>query len=251
MNIKKTTCTLMAAIMLVGTTATGIPALAAETKTDIDNFNTEDYVDEMLKAVEGYEGDVPMDIAASPLTEDGEQVYFDGGCESPFADEAEIDIDNFNTVDYVDEMLKAVEGYEGDVPMDIAANPMAEDDVYMDGGCCNPFADCADLDAAAQMTGFSLSVPSTPDWVAVLEDSGMIQADYESGMYIRKASGNGDISGDYNEYTQVETVGGVTIKGENGVFSLAIWKKDGYTYAVGVSEALSQADMLALVAEIR
>lgn len=198
MNIKKTTCTLMAAIMLVGTTATGIPALAAETKTDIDNFNTVDYVDEMLKAVEGYKGDVPMDIAANPMAEDGEDM-----------------------------------------------------EIEMDGGCCNPFTDCADLGEAAQMVGFSLSVPSTPGWVAVMEDSGMIQADYENGMYIRKASGSGDISGDYNEYTQVETVDGVTIKGENGGFSLAIWEKDGYTYAVGVSEALSQTDMLALVAEVR
>lgn len=194
MNIKKTTSILMAAFMLIGATAT--PAMAAETTPDIDSINT---------------------------------------------------------VDYVDEMLKAVESYEGDIPMDIAANPMEADDenMDMDMGCPNPFIDCADLDEAAQMVGFSLVVPSAPDWVAVLEDSGMIQADYENGMHIRKASGNGDISGDYNEYAQVETVNGVTLKGEDGQFALAIWNDGGYTYAVGVSEALSQTGILALVASVK
>lgn len=37
------------------------------------------------------------------------------------------DIDNFNTVDYVDEMIKGLEKYGNDVPMDISANPNAED----------------------------------------------------------------------------------------------------------------------------
>ncbi len=79
----------------------------------------------------------------------------------------------------------------------------------------------------------------------------MIQADYENGMYIRKASGSDDISGDYNDYAQVETVNRVTLKGENGNFSLAVWNNNGYTYAVGVQEAMSQSDMLALTAEVR
>ncbi|MGI5824166.1 MAG: hypothetical protein ACOX7J_01205 [Bacillota bacterium] len=168
-----------------------------------------------------------------------------------FAAETAPDIESINTVDYVDEMLKAVEGYEGDIPMDIAVNPMEEETVEMDGGCCNPFIKCADLNQAAQMTGFSLSVPTTPDGVSVLEDSNMIQADYENGMYIRKASGSDDISGDYSDYSQVKTVNGVTLKGENWRFSIAIWNNDGYTYAVGVHEAMTQSDMLALVANIK
>ena len=82
----------------------------------------------------------------------------------------------------------------------------------------------------------------------------MIQAFYgEDGndMLIRKAMGNEDVSGDYNEYAQVETVDGVTLKGENDVFSLAIWEKDGYTYSISVGEALAQADLLALAAAVQ
>ena len=192
MNIKKTTSTFMAAFMLVS--ATALPAIATETKPDIDSINT---------------------------------------------------------VAYVDEMLKAVEGYEGEIPMDIAANPMEDEIVGMDGGCCNPFIDCADLNKAAQIAGFSLSVPTTPDAVSVLEESNMIQADYDNGMYIRKAGGSNDISGDYNDYAQVEVVNGATLKGESGKIFLAVWNNDGYTYAVGVHDAMSQSDMLTLIAEIR
>lgn len=109
------------------------------------------------------------------------------------------------------------------------------------------------MDAAAELAGFDMTLPRTADILQVIEGS-MIQAFYgEDGndMLIRKASGTGDISGDYNEYAQTETVDGVTLKGENDTFSLAIWEKDGYTYSISVGEALGQTDMLALVAAIQ
>jgi hypothetical protein len=158
--------------------------------------------------------------------------------------------DDFPTVDYVDGMIKALEGYEGDIPMDIAANPM-EEELDTAAGCPNPFVDCENLDKAAQLAGFSLSVPSAPNWVSVLDGEGMIQADYESGMYIRKAVGSSDISGDYNDYAQTVTVDGVTLKGEKDAVSLAVWSDDSYSYCIGVREALSQVDMLALVASVK
>ena len=81
----------------------------------------------------------------------------------------------------------------------------------------------------------------------------MIQAFYgEDGndMFIRKAVGTEDCSGDYNTYAQEIVVNDVTLKGENDAFCLAIWEKDGYTYSVSVGKALNQTDMLALVAAI-
>ncbi len=117
----------------------------------------------------------------------------------------------------------------------------------------SPFISYDNMMEAAKMAGFDMTVPNTPDSIEAWEGY-MIQALYgEDGadMLIRKAVGNKDISGDYNEYPQIEIVDGVTLKGENGLFSLAVWNNSGYTYAVSVQEAMSQSDMLALTAEVR
>ena len=116
----------------------------------------------------------------------------------------------------------------------------------------SPFIPCNNMDEAVKIAGFTMIVPNTPDTIEASED--MIQVFYgEDGddLFIRKAVGDGDISGDYNEYAQVETVDGVTLKVEKDVFSLALWTKDGYTYSVSVGEALDQSDMEALIASIR
>ena len=76
----------------------------------------------------------------------------------------------------------------------------------------SPFQPCDTLDAAEEMAGFDLTLPKTADKLEAIENE-MIQAFYgEDGtdMLIRKALGNEDISGDYNEYAQTETVDGVT-----------------------------------------
>ena len=105
------------------------------------------------------------------------------------------------------------------------------------------------MDAAEEMAGFDLILPKTADKLEAIENE-MIQAFYGedgSDMLIRKALGNEDISGDYNEYAQTETVDGVTLKGADGQFSLAVWTDGEYTYSISVGNALSQVDMMALV----
>ncbi|MBU9727990.1 DUF4367 domain-containing protein [Diplocloster modestus] len=113
----------------------------------------------------------------------------------------------------------------------------------------NPFQPCDTMDAAEEMAGFDLILPKTADKLEAIENE-MIQAFYGedgSDMLIRKALGNEDISGDYNEYAQTETVDGVTLKGADGQFSLAVWTDGEYTYSISVGNALSQVDMMALV----
>lgn len=113
----------------------------------------------------------------------------------------------------------------------------------------SPFQPCDTLDAAEEMAGFDLTLPKTADELEAVENE-MIQAFYGedgSDMLIRKAIGSEDISGDYNEYAQVETVDSVTLKGADGQFSLALWTDDEYTYSISVGSALSQTDMMALV----
>ena len=117
----------------------------------------------------------------------------------------------------------------------------------------SPFIPYETMDDAEKMAGFEMTVPRTPDYIEAWEGY-MIQVSYgEDGgeMLIRKAMDTGDISGDYNEYPQVETMDGVTLKGENGLFSLAVWTSGEYSYSISVGEALSQTDLTALVSTVK
>ena len=128
----------------------------------------------------------------------------------------------------------------------------------------NPWTDYDSKDDAVQAAGFDL-----PDEISgcseksyrVLSAEGdvMFEIIYASGedetARIRKAPGADDVSGDYNEYAETETVdaGGVsvTMKGKNGLVKLAIWTNGNYSYALSVESGLSQNDMAALVSNIQ
>lgn len=135
----------------------------------------------------------------------------------------------------------------------------------------NPFTEYDTLEEAAETAGFSMTVPETVDGCpervfrvlgagggdAMLE---VICRDGEAAereVRIRKAPGAEDISGDYNQYAQSETVdvGGleVTMRGDNGLVRLAAWTADGYTYSLAVygGDGISSGDMAALAAEVR
>lgn len=80
------------------------------------------------------------------------------------------------------------------------------------------------------------------------------QIDYISGsetVSYRKIKGDEDISGDYNVYDDVKeiTAGGVsvTIRGNGGIYCVAVWQKDGYSYSISDYSGLSEqafADMV-------
>ncbi len=127
----------------------------------------------------------------------------------------------------------------------------------------NPFLNCDTLEDAAKVAGFSLAAPDAVDGYdtravqAIKEE--MIQAIYQKGedrLLIRKAAGSDDISGDSTAYTEANTVavGGlsVTMKGENGTVSIAVWTNGGYTYAVDAQDIpLTQSAMSTLIAGVQ
>ena len=127
----------------------------------------------------------------------------------------------------------------------------------------NPWVDCATLEEAADLAGFQMAVPDRiegyPNTMiqAVKKDTTnagpMIQVFYFDGspedenstsVLLRKAPGTEDISGDYNEYTEVETVAmhgvDVTLSGEDGLVHNAIWSQDGYSYCIFARNGLDR-----------
>ena len=130
----------------------------------------------------------------------------------------------------------------------------------------NPWTDYDSKDDAVQAAGFDLTVPDEISGCSeksyrVLSAEGdvMFEIIYASGedetARICKAPGADDVSGDYNEYAETETVdaGGVsvTMKGENGLVKLAVWTNGDYSYVLSVESGLSQNDMAALVSNIQ
>lgn len=120
----------------------------------------------------------------------------------------------------------------------------------------NPFVNCKDESEAADIAGFSFYVPELygeeygeklyPDkWVQAIEGE-MIQVCFlweDEQILFRKGKGEADISGDYNEYTDVQTilltdmenVGDtlITVKGlGDGDYRLATWTNGGYSYSI-------------------
>ena len=130
----------------------------------------------------------------------------------------------------------------------------------------NPFVEVKNLDEASKIAGFSLEVPETYEdykkQVIQAIENDMIEVIYydenseHEGLRIRKAKGTDDISGDYNEYKDVETVkvGDFEIieKGSEGNISVATWNDGTYSYAIDVAEASLTKDTIAnLVSNIK
>ena len=121
------------------------------------------------------------------------------------------------------------------------------------------------MDEASKIAGFNLSVPATygdykKQVIQAIEDD-MIEVIYfndtdNEGLRIRKAKGTDDISGDYNEYKNVETVKvgdyDVTEKSDGKNIFVATWTDGTYSYAIDIDRAeLSKEDIENLISNIK
>ena len=133
-------------------------------------------------------------------------------------------------------------------------------------GMPNPFVEVKTLDEASKIAGFTLEVPESyeeyKERVIQAIENDMIEVIYldeESGfegLRIRKAKGTDDISGDYNEYKNIETVKvgdyEVTEKSDGGNIFVATWTDGTYSYAIDIDRAeLSKEDIENLISNIK
>lgn len=121
------------------------------------------------------------------------------------------------------------------------------------------------LQKAKELTGFDLRIPEgkepfTKKTFTVIGDD-MIDVRYLQeetsalGYDIRKARGEGDISGDYTKYAETQEVDlkarKVTLKGEAGTYSLALWEEKGFSYAVRAGEKpMTEEEILEIVGAV-
>lgn len=121
------------------------------------------------------------------------------------------------------------------------------------------FTDCDTQAEAEVLAGFSISVPAAVDGM----DAPCFRADQTDAMLevfyrndqetlrIRKAAGDGDVSGNHGAFAQENTVDvdglAVTMKGEDEQVKLAVWTKDGCAYSIDSSAPMDQDAMCDLV----
>lgn len=127
----------------------------------------------------------------------------------------------------------------------------------------NPFVSCKTMDEAAQVAGFSMTLPSNvPNWVDTslirAVESNMIEVIYQGEqeqLTVRKAVGTEDISGDFTAYSDVNTEEvndlSVTMKGNNGKVMVAAWTDGSYTYAVRIATGLEHDSLVDIVSSIQ
>jgi len=111
----------------------------------------------------------------------------------------------------------------------------------------NPFVDCKTLDEAETLAGFDIALPAkmpegyTMSAIRAIKDT-MIEIIYTNGdneIRIRKGTGSEDISGDYSDYSETETVTlgdlQVTMKGNDEKVNVATWADGGHVFSVTIN----------------
>lgn len=123
----------------------------------------------------------------------------------------------------------------------------------------DPFAEYTSMEEAAQAAGFDLSVPDSIDGlektaIRVDEEGKLFEVIYggeDEKIVIRKAEGNEDVSGDYTEYGQINTVSvansEITMKGNNDKVNVAIWTNGDYSYSITSSAGLKKTEAVDLI----
>lgn len=128
-------------------------------------------------------------------------------------------------------------------------------DVASSGG----IQDCDTVEALSSAVGFPVEelpeLPFAPEEVQYTDYFGeMAQITYKSGeasVTIRKAHGNEDISGDYNDYStvrelQIDTVS-VIVKGDGDAYSLALWQQNSFSYSLSIEPGISEQEITMLI----
>lgn len=147
---------------------------------------------------------------------------------------------------------------------------VAQDAVAASGAVttlANPWQECASMAQAESLAGFSFAIGGSalpegygPEVAYIQVIAGaMLEVDYTGGrggsVCLRKAAGTDDVSGDYNSYdlTQTSRIAGqdVTLRGAENAWYVVTWTRDGYSFAVVSTSALTTPQVEALVAGLR
>jgi hypothetical protein len=125
--------------------------------------------------------------------------------------------------------------------------------------------ECGSLGELSDAAGFKVrevkAIPFDVEqtvYTAITGELTIAQAEYTgkaNELTFRMSPGSEDNSGDYNEYVDIKTssAGGlaVTLKGNGGLYNLAVWEDGGYSYSINISNGVSEEEMLDAVLSVQ
>lgn len=129
----------------------------------------------------------------------------------------------------------------------------------------NPFVDCETMADAEKLAGFDIMVPEQikgyeKELIQAI-DGELIQVFYvnpedeKDEILIRKGVGSDDISGNYENFAETTTAAAgnleVTLKGNDGKVTIAVWTTGSYTFSIQVDAGASQDEILSLVEAVQ
>lgn len=131
----------------------------------------------------------------------------------------------------------------------------------------NPIVEYTTLSEAIKACNFEFSVPDTIDGYEDKKYSVIntktIQTIYynkksnsnDNSLYIRKAFGTEDISGDYNNYEEINKLSlnnlEITTKGNNGKVSVATWTNGDYTFSITTNNPLDVEPLAEIISDVK
>lgn len=126
----------------------------------------------------------------------------------------------------------------------------------------NPYVDYETLEEACEAAGVSLRLPDSIEGYERIDyqaiDGQMVNVIYTAAdgsmLLIRKAKGNEDISGDYNEYehNSEQTINDidVQVRGDGDTLSAAVWYDNGEAYSMTVDRPMEKDRGLELLQQL-
>ena len=128
----------------------------------------------------------------------------------------------------------------------IQSSDIATEDTILGGNevqIANPWSETASLSEATSLAGFEIVMPESINEASIslyrVIENETFEIRYGEDIVVRKSVDSGDISGDYNDYENIEEVDGVTYKGNGDTYNCIIWSADSYSYSITSNSGLS------------
>lgn len=126
---------------------------------------------------------------------------------------------------------------------------LSSEELLTDDGSILEVSSLAQLEETVHFEIQEISgLPFTPERKTYIAYGGdMAEILYENGEQtacFRKSRGQDDNSGDYNEYAEIRELSAgtvaVTLKGDAGLFTLALWSDGGFSYSISLSDGITE-----------